>query len=302
MTLVVLALDALDAGLVEYFDLDGYRLEASTEMETFARTSDHPYTPEVWATVATGLEPEDHGVTEGGTSEWSNPLLEFLSRFTGALPEPTRARLGDLVSDHGAGEFGIGRTDADSMFDGPGHVVNTWPGVADGSNVTAMWELMRRNNDHGVPETEFLRTALGAGVQRVAWAREMLPRKEVVLAGTHVHTLDVCGHAFSTDEATLERVYRRVGEWVADLRAAMDEDDDLLILSDHGMLTTFYDDDDSGAHSFRAFASTTLDVAPPSSVFEVASWVDDHVDRYDPETEGDVDLPTDTLRELGYIQ
>jgi len=65
MTVVVLALDALDAGLVDHFDLDAVRLESGGEIETFANTQSVPYTPEVWATVATGLEPAEHGITGG---------------------------------------------------------------------------------------------------------------------------------------------------------------------------------------------------------------------------------------------
>ncbi|MFB1065913.1 hypothetical protein ACEWFR_18690, partial [Natrinema sp. H-ect4] len=68
MTVVVLALDALDAGLVDHFDLEAVRLESGGEIETFANTQSVPYTPEVWATVATGLEPAEHGITGGGTS------------------------------------------------------------------------------------------------------------------------------------------------------------------------------------------------------------------------------------------
>jgi predicted AlkP superfamily pyrophosphatase or phosphodiesterase len=300
MTLVIIGIDALDSGLVDYFDAGSFELNRSSEMETYANMKEDPYTPEVWATVATGLEPDEHGVTGEGTSEWGNPLLELASKFTGRLPQQTRARLGDIAEAFSGGEYTIGRTDAPSMFDDEGRVVHTWPGVASAENVLAMWSLMRENNIDGVPVAEFRRRAFGDGVQQFAWAREMLDY-EVALAGTHVHTLDVLGHAFANDEEMFRSAYAKVGGWVDEVIDALGEGDDLLLLSDHGMRTSFYDDEKVGAHSFRAFASTTKEVPPPESVFEVRAWIEENIDVRVEADQGDVELPVEELRDLGYI-
>jgi hypothetical protein len=301
MTLVVLALDALDACLVDHWNLDGIKLTRHTEMETYANMREQPYTPEVWATVATGLPPEEHGITDEGTSQWSNPLVDFASRFTGWLPLETRAQLGDVAENLTNAEYSLGVTDRETIFDGGGRVVHTWPGAGPSTDVTTIWEMMKPQ--HGADRSEFERRILGIGAQQFAWAEEMLAH-DVVLAGTHIHTLDVTGHAYGDDEEKYRRMYDWVADWIDRIRQRLGDDDDLLVLSDHGINTRSCREEDMGpgSHSFRAFASTTIDKKPPESVFDVKAWIERHVDEYE-ETEGEaVDLPEDTLRELGYIE
>ncbi|ADJ15504.1 alkaline phosphatase family protein [Halalkalicoccus jeotgali] len=301
MTLVVLALDALDYGLVEYFDVDAVRLGSEGQMETFAHTQDTPYTPEVWATVATGLPPEDHGVTGPGTSEWENPVLSMLSRVSGRFSESTRGTLGGLIRRHTGERERIGETDADSVFDREGAVVHNWPGVHDGTDLQRAWDLMNAASE-GMARHEFERDLFGLCAGQFAWAREML-NHPVSLAGVHVHTLDAAGHAYADDEAALRRVYERVGEFVKGIETALGADDDLLVLSDHGMRTAFYpgdEDEDPAGHSWRAYASTTAG-DHPESVYDVREWIEARATDARIEREG-IDMPTERLRELGYLE
>lgn len=301
MTVVVLALDALDAGLVEHFDLDGFRLESSGRIETFAHSKDDPYTPEVWATVATGVGPEEHGVTGAGTSEWENPLLEFASKFTGRLSESTRGTLGRLVRNTTNQRESIGRTDCATVFDQEGAVVRNWPGVTDGRDLQQAWDLMNAVAE-GMSKQEFERKLLCLCAEQFGWTREIL-NHDVSLAGVHVHTLDAAGHAYADDAESLERVYRRVDEFVEKLVAELDEDDELLLLSDHGMCVEFLDADadaNPATHSWRAYVSATTDKVP-ESVYDVPAWIDRHLSRTNGETD-DIDMPTEQLRELGYIE
>ncbi|WP_254769077.1 alkaline phosphatase family protein [Salinilacihabitans rarus] len=304
MTVLVLALDALDAGLVEHFDLDAVRLESSGDLETFARTQDVPYTPEVWATVATGLPPAEHGVTGGGTSEWDNPVLEGLSRVSGRLDESTRGTLGKFVRSKTGERERIGRTDAESMFDAEGAVVHNWPGVADGRPLQRAWDLMNAVAE-GLPRSAFERELFGQCAQQFAWAKEML-RHPVSIAGVHVHALDAAGHAYADDEAALRRVYARVGEFVDEVVDALGAGDDLLLLSDHGMHAEFYPPDageNPATHSFRAYASSTAGTRP-ASVYDVREWVETRASGTRVEGgagEEGIDVPTDHLRELGYL-
>ena len=307
MTVVVLALDALDAGLIEYFDLDAFRLASSSDLETVAHTQDLPYTPEVWATVATGLSPEDHGVTGGRTSEWDNPVLEGLSRLSGRLDESTRGTLGKIVRSQTGKRERIGRTDAASIFDAEDAVVHNWPGVADGRPLQRAWDLMNAVAD-GMSRSEFERELFGQCAQQFAWAREML-RHPVSIAGVHVHALDAAGHAYADDEDALRAAYVRVGEFVEEVVDALEAGDDLLVLSDHGMCTTFYPPDageNPATHSWRAYASATT-ASCPESVVDVRAWVDAHASDTRVERENDrrgeaIDLPEDHLRELGYLE
>ncbi|MFC4356334.1 alkaline phosphatase family protein [Halobium salinum] len=302
MTLVILALDALDAGLVEHFDLDSFRLASSTEVQTFAHARDQPFTPEVWATVATGLDPEEHGVTGSGTSEWDNPLLEFASKFSAKLPENRRGQLGDLVGRATGERERVGRTDRKTVFDREGGVVRNWPGVGDGADLQRAWDLMVAVSKD-ISRREFERDLLGLCAEQFGWAREML-HHEVSVAGVHVHTLDAAGHAYADDEAALREVYERVGGFVDEVAAALGPDDDLLLLSDHGMRTAFFDADAGekpGSHSWRAYASaTTEDV--PDDVYDVADWVDRHVRGVAPDEDDRVEMPMEQLRDLGYVE
>jgi len=301
MTVIILALDALDAGLVEHFDIDDFRLGSSTTIETFAHSKDEPYTPEVWASVATGLGPEKHGVTKSGTSEWDNPLLEFASHFTGHLSEGTRGTLGRFIRNATGEREQIGSTDEPTIFDRSGAVVRNWPGVDDGRDLQYAWDLMNAVADD-MPKAEFERRLLGQCAEQFGWAREML-RHDLTIAGVHVHALDAAGHAYADDEAALRQIYERVGELVAELASILGEKDELLLLSDHGICTSFLPEDHGEAvasHSWRAYASTTSkDV--PRSVFDIRDWADDHAidDKLADES---VEMPVEQLRKLGYME
>ncbi|MFC6766349.1 alkaline phosphatase family protein [Natrinema soli] len=301
MTVVVLALDALDAGLVEHFGVTDFELETSQQIKTFSHSRDNPYTPEVWATVATGLGPEEHSITGSGTSEWNNPVLELASQFTGRLNESTRGTLGRFVRDQTGEREQIGETDAKSIFDREGAVVHNWPGVHNGSDLQQAWDLMNAVAE-GKPKHEFEQELLGLGAQQFGWAREML-NHDVALAGVHVHTLDAAGHAYAEDEESLRRIYKRVGEFVNGLVQILGPDDDLLLLSDHGMCTSFYPETDEGGspggHSWRAYASSTID-SVPSDVFYVADWIDEHV-THRVTTGEQLNIDKEHLRNLGYI-
>ncbi|WP_232688587.1 alkaline phosphatase family protein [Halobacterium zhouii] len=301
MTVVLLALDALDAGLVEHFGVAEFELETSQQIETFAHAKDMPYTPEVWATVATGLSPEEHGITGSGTSEWSNPVLELASQFTGRLNESTRGTLGRFVRDKTGEREQIGETDAETIFDRDGAVVHNWPGVYDGSDLQRAWDLMNAIAE-GMPKHEFERELLGLGAQQFGWTREML-NHDVSLIGVHVHTLDAAGHAYAEDEEPLRRIYERVGRFVDELVQALGPDDDLLLLSDHGMRTSFYGKEDEegfpASHSWRAYASSTTD-SVPADVFDVVDWIDEHVSHQTVSGER-IDIDEEQLRNLGYI-
>jgi len=307
MTLVVLGLDALDAGLIKYWDLDSFKLSKNGEIETFSYGHDKPYTLEVWPTIATGLHPEDHGITAKTSSDWENSVLDFLSQFAYHLPGDVQSRLGTFVDSITSSEFDLAETSSETIFDGPKRTVQNWPGVAEGHELVDVWDM----TNEGYSKSAFNREVLGKAAGQFGWAREML-RHDPVLAGVHIHALDVFGHAYADerDDLThstgriqdLERTYRDVAAKVDELRDALSEDDELLILSDHGMTNELLDDDDVdyGSHSFRAFAATTIDDPLPETVFDVYDWVENHVEHA--EAEEALEMPKERLRELGYIE
>lgn len=301
MTVVLLALDALDAGLVEYFDVTAFKLKSSQQIETFAHSKGTPYTPEVWTTVATGVGPEGHGITGSGTSEWSNPILELGSRFTGQLNESMRGTLGRFIRNKTGEREEIGETDIETIFDRDGAVVHNWPGVYDGSYLQQAWDLMNAVAG-GKPRHEFERELLGLAAQQFGWAQEML-NHDVALAGVHIHALDAAGHAYAEDEESLRYVYQQVGGYVDKLVGSLGSNDELLLLSDHGMRTSFYgelsEDESPASHSWRAYASSTTDTVP-GDVFEIVDWIDGQMKHQTVERE-QIDIDEEQLRDLGYV-
>jgi len=177
-------------------------------------------------------------------------------------------------------------------------VVRNWPGVYGGSDLQYAWDLMY-DVAEDMPKGEFERKLLGRCAEQFGWAREML-NHEVRLVGVHVHTLDAAGHAYAGSEPDLEYIYGRVAEFVKELVAALDPEDEILIVSDHGMHTPFYDGE--RGHSWRAFASSTAD-SVPENVMEVADWVRSRLPEHGSQPErGDVDLPIQELQDLGYVE
>lgn len=299
MTLLVVALDALDAALVEQFDVEALLGETHGQMETVAHMRDEPYTPEAWATVATGTHPREHGVS-GGTSTWTNPVIDRLANFTGSLSMSMRSRLGNLVERTTGAEYTISEVDLPHVFEGENRVVHNWPGVCNGQELTRAWDIMWRE---GQSTDEFVRDIRGLAAEQFGWTREMLDHP-VSVAGVHVHLLDATGHAFCTDRKRLQGSYERAGRFVAELREALGPDDDLLLLSDHGMVVEWYDDEldrgqTPGNHAWRAYASSTTD-SIPDSVFAVADWIDAHADPVRSDEER-LDIDEEQLRDLGYI-
>lgn len=307
MTLIVLGLDALDAGLVDYWDIDSLKLDQHREIETFSYGHETPYTLEVWPTIATGLHPEQHGITAKDSSDWENPILDFLSQYADRLPGRLQSRLGSYLDSATTSDFALATTSEETFFDGPKRTVQNWPGVTEGRELVDVWDM----TDAGYSKGAFEREVLGKAAEQFGWAEEML-RHDVVLAGVHIHALDVFGHAYANerDDLThstgriqdLERTYRYVANKVDRIFDALSEEDDLLILSDHGMTNGLLDESDGslGGHSFRAFASTTNEDPLPETVFDLFDWIESHVDEADEEEA--MEMPKERLRKLGYIE
>lgn len=299
MTLVVLAIDALDPVHVETSETDQFRLSMYGECETFAHMYDKPHTSEVWPSVATGRHPSEHGVTEESTSEWDNPLVDFASRFTGRLSGKHRAILGELAQRVTGADWELQEVEAPTFFDGPGRVVHNWPGVHRGEELQRAWEVFRRANQDEMSMQEFDRRIRGIAAEQFGWCREMLDH-DLNLVAMHVHVIDATGHVYRNDRERYYDSYRWTAEQLEAVKSAMGPDDELLLISDHGIETSWVSGDDNpGSHSWRAFSATTLDTRP-ESVFDVKSWVEENVEETAMEND-EIDIPEEQLRDLGYI-
>jgi predicted AlkP superfamily pyrophosphatase or phosphodiesterase len=306
MTLVVLGIDALDAAQVEHFDIDAFKLNTHGEMGTFAHQNPIPHTGEVWPSVATGLHPSEHGITHGGESKWDNVLIEYASRAVGPyISMHRRADLGRWIRRLTGADWEINETNDPTFFDGEGRHVHNWPGTINGNEVRKIWRHINHTVEKGDPQEDFDRELCATEAEKFGWVREMLSFDTVVV-GSHIHLLDASGHAYGKNEEHYRWFYEKAASYVEEIRDTMDENDELLILSDHGMNTTWLENDyEICHHSFRAYSASTLD-SRPKDVFDVKEWVEEHVGshqrEYDRQREDtDLDMPEDTLRELGYI-
>lgn len=298
MTLFLLALDAVDERLVEQFGCRNLELDSHCAMTTISSEKrQNPHTMEVWPSVATGVRPESHGVEGSGTSSWDNPLVDFVSRFTGVFSERTRSKLGKLVSRTTGAEFSSGSSTVPSVFDDENRVVREWPGITDAKELIQVWQWVKQADQGDISEREFEREVMGMCGAQFGWLREM-DEHDPDLAATHVHTVDAFGHPYATNREKLERAYRRLDEYVGKFRDAVDGE--ILIVSDHGMQVGWLDEN-PGQHSWHAFAATTCKDEPPSHVLEVRDWIENHVETTKAE-ETDIDMPTETLERLGYLE
>lgn len=297
MVLVVLALDAVDARLVEEFECENLKLQKHTEMTTIAsKARGTPHTLEVWPSIATGVRPEEHGVAGSNTSSWNNPLLDFISQFTGVFSEATRARLGRVATRLTGTEFSSETVEKANFLEGEGRVVREWPGITDAPELIQVWKWVKEADSGDLTTSEFERNVMGTCGAQFGWVRE-LGTHQLNLVASHVHTVDAFGHPYATDRERLRHFYHRLDEYVGRLRNAIDGD--ILIVSDHGMKVEWLDED-PGEHSWHAFASTTTG-EPPTHALEVRDWVESHVGT-DSMDEDEMDMPTETLRQLGYLE
>lgn len=300
MTLVVLGIDALEPELVDYWDLDYIPLAGYGEMETYAYTKERPLTPEVWPIIATGLSPDEHGVTKANTSEWDNAAVDFASKFTWFLSFRMRGLLGDVATKTLGADHTIPETDAASIFTGRDRLVHNWPGVENSEWLRKVWATANPG-ENDASKDEFDRSVYGIAAQQFAWAKEMLAHPATVV-GVHVHLLDMGGHIYSKSENRLQNMYEWTDEWVGHILAAMHDDDEMLILSDHGIVTPWSQegDTDYGEHSWRAFSSSTTGDRP-QDIYDVEQWVESVVTRFEYEAGEEVDIPKEQLKQLGYI-
>lgn len=300
MTLVVLALDAVDVRHAEDFGAKEILLDSHVEMRSVAHRLDHPHTGEAWPSIATGLHPTEHGIS--GHGEWDNPILTALSRLAHKLNVSgnVRDRIGDAIKAKTDQEWHLQTVDDPTFLDSEYRAVHNWPGVYRNESLHYIWGLFGGATKQEMSEETLVREAYTEAASKFGWLREAMAY-DVEVAATHVHVVDVLGHLFAEDEERYRAVYEDVDEWVGEIRSGLGEDDELLILSDHGMEAAWIEEDDEpGKHSWRAIASTTVD-EPPEHALDVKDWVEEHIEAI--ERQGTrADLPEEQLRELGYIE
>ena len=288
MTLVVLGLDALDPGLVDPDAHPNLTLDAHRAIDTIDSVAGEPSTHELWPTIITGLRPPQHGLELGDGVAWGNPILEFGSDVADRLlPDGLQSRLGAwLLTNTGTDAF---RTPAtyypenglSTVFDGrealPVGVPNyvTDPDAEDREHRLRrnLGDLFERDPDavgghvSSAPR-EFYEQCLEMLMIRVARTRRGLRSGDYELVFGYTSGLDLVGHIAYEEPALRKRAYAEADEFVGELRGDLAPDDELLLVSDHGL--------QDGVHTHEAMIAATSErlVADIDSVADVRAAIE----------------------------
>jgi len=325
MVFVVLGLDALDPDLVDRAEHPNLALAADRSIDTIDSVEGEPSTHELWPTIITGLKPPEHGLTlsEDGVA-WGNPLLDIGSRVADvALPDTLQTRIGAwLLTNTTADAFRTPTTyyeenGIETVFDGreataigvPNYVVDPDETDREHELRQQMGELFQRDPDARGGHTSadplaFYEQCLEMVMIRLARARRGLRSRESELVFAYTSGLDLVGHV-AYDQPGLQRAaYDELDDFVGDVRADLGEDDELLLVSDHGL--------QDGVHTHEAMVAATDErlVADIDSVTDVRGAIEAELDRVDHRPEGRVveerdgaggEAVREQLEDLGYM-
>ena len=322
MVLVVLGIDALDPDLVDTSDHPNLTLERHRAIETIDSVEGEPSTHELWPTIITGLTPEEHGLKLDDGVAWENPVLRYGSAAGNyLLPDALQTKIGAwLLNNTGEDAFRVPATyyeeqGLSTVFDGreaatigiPNYVVDPETEDREHSLRRNLGDLFERDGSAPGGHTSadpaaFYEQCLEMSMIRLARARRALRggRKELVFAYTS--GLDLIGHV-SYDHPGLQRqAYEELDEFVGELVDDLREDDELLLVSDHGL--------QDGVHTHEAMVAGTSSrlVEDIESVRDVRAAIEAELDHHDHSgpggqslSMGDNDAVTSQLEDLGYM-
>jgi hypothetical protein len=328
MTLVVLGLDALDPELVDPDEHPALTLAAHDRIDTIVSAQGEPSTHELWPTIITGLAPRDHGLlVEEGVS-WSNPLFSVGSRVADyLLPDRLQTALGAYLLN--ATEADAFRTPAsyyadhglETVFDGRESLAIGVPNYVTESGEDrehalrrSMGELFERDPEatgghrSADPET-FYEQCLEMLMVRVARTRRGLLGRRHELVFGYTSGLDLVGHVAYGRPGLQDAVYREADRFVAELRDDLGPEDDLLLVSDHGLQEGLHTDEAMVAATAPALVEAIDDVRDVKAAIDDALAGGAH--RPDPDSRptatgesGDADsrdAVREQLEDLGYM-
>lgn len=269
MTVVVLGVDALDVDLVEPERHPNLALDEYRKIDTISSETGDPSTHELWPTIITGLPPEEHGIQLNDGVAWDNPLLRYGSNVADyLLPEELQSRIGAwLLTNTEADAFRLPASyyadnDISTVFDDriakpigiPNYVVDEDATDREHELRQSLGDLFERDPDAVGGHTssdpyDFYEVCMEMAMVRIARARRGLRGGRHELVFVYTSGLDLIGHV-TYDLPELQRAaYEEIDEFVGDIRGDLDRDDELLLVSDHGL--------QNGVHTHDAMVAGT---------------------------------------------
>lgn len=271
MTLVVLGLDALDPDLVDESEHPNLTLASHRRIETISAAGGRPSTHELWPTIITGLHPEEHGIRlDSGGVAWSNPILNVGASVADyVLPDSVQSKVGAWLLNNT--DTDVFRTPASyyarrsipTLFDDVESLAIGVPNyVVDPDDEDFEHQLRRHigeymDFDPGVEHShvaddrhEFYERCLEMVMIRIARVRRGLRSHDYELVFGYTSGIDLVGHVAFDAPSLQRRAYEEADTFVGELRRDLDEDDELLIVSDHGL--------QEGVHTEEAMVASTV--------------------------------------------
>ena len=298
MTVVALGIDALDPDILDEGDYPNLCLSEYKRIDTILSSeTGRPSTHELWPTIITGLRPEEHGLQLEGGLTWENPLFNLGSEISNYfLPKQVQVKLGAWLLDNT--EEGNFRTPAtyyeenghatvfDSAVSKPIGVPNY---VVDPDEVDREHELRKNMGDlfqldvddetehrHVTSDPgEFYERAMEMSMIRITRVRRALRGKRYELVFGYTSGLDLIGHVSYAEPGLQRRAYKELDDFVGELQADLDEGDELLLVSDHGL--------QGGEHTEEAVVSATSErlIQDIDSVLDVKAAIEAELRRTD---------------------
>jgi len=301
MTVVVFGIDALDPDLVDPDAHPNLTLSGTRRIDTIVSSTGEPSTHELWPTIITGLPPEEHGLVLGEDGvAWGHSLLDAGSRIADViLPDGLQSRLGAWLLTNT--DFDAFRTPASyyddqgiqTIFDGreataigiPNYVVDK--DAEDREHVLRqeMGALFERDPEatggHRSADPErFYDRCLEMALVRTARIRAAVRARRYELVFGYTSSMDLVGHVAYDTPGMQAAVYGAIDEFVGELRYDLASEDELVLVSDHGL--------QDGVHTEEAMiAATDPDlVADIGSVVDVRHALERRLDTSDVESGG----------------
>jgi predicted AlkP superfamily pyrophosphatase or phosphodiesterase len=323
MTVVVFGIDALDPDLVDPAEHPHLTLATHSPIETINSIEGEPSTHELWPTIITGLRPDEHGLVLDDGVAWESPVLRMGSRAGDyVLPDSVQTQLGALLLNRT--EEDAFRTpasyypdnDLSTIFDRdnskaigiPNYVTDTDSEDREHQLRREMGELFERDPDakgghSSADPVEFYEQCLEMTMIRTARIRRALRGERYELVFGYTSGLDLVGHVSYDRPALQERAYEELNDFVGELRGDLQEDDELVLVSDHGL--------QDGLHTEEAMIAATDPelIADVSSVLDVRTAIETELDSRDhapPSRADDAELDDSSevreqLEDLGYM-
>lgn len=324
MTLVVLGLDALDPALVEDETHPSLTLSRYHAIDTIASSAGSPSTHELWPTIITGLPPEEHGLTLDDGIAWGNPILDAASDIADWLfPQRIQTRIGAwLLTNTSADAFRAPATyyrenGLSTVFDAYRSLAIGVPNyVTDPDEEDREHRLRRRMGNlferdleargghTSADPAEFYEWCMEMLMVRIARVRRGLRSRTYELVFGYTSALDLVGHVAFDKPELQSRAYDEANDFVGELAADLLDDDELLLVSDHGLQEGVHTDEAMVAGTDPTMVEAIDSVLDVRAALEVTLSTGDHVPSSNPVSRGGQGVESEAVRKhlenLGY--